>query len=118
VQTLDDAIDSLGAVAARLVLCGHTHVPMLAQMAPGEHARLRSIEPGVEYSLAGIRVLINPGSVGQPRDRDPRSSIVLLDTDAQQVTWHRVRYDVAAAQRAIETAGLPRELAKRLEHGR
>jgi diadenosine tetraphosphatase ApaH/serine/threonine PP2A family protein phosphatase len=118
VQTLDDAIDSLGAVAARLVLCGHTHVPMLAEFAPGELARLRSIEPNVPYSLAGMRALINPGSVGQPRDRDPRASIALLDTDARQITWHRIRYDIPAAQRAIEAAGLPRELAKRLEHGR
>jgi diadenosine tetraphosphatase ApaH/serine/threonine PP2A family protein phosphatase len=70
------------------------------------------------YSLAGKRALINPGSVGQPRDRDPRASVVLLDTDAQQVTWHRIRYDVAAAQKSIESAGLPRELAKRLEFGR
>jgi hypothetical protein len=44
--------------------------------------------------------------------------VVLFDTDAQQVTWHRIRYDVAAAQKSIESAGLPRELAKRLEFGR
>lgn len=118
VQTLDDAVDSLGAVAARVVFCGHTHVPMLAEISPGDQPKLRSIEPGAPYSLSGMRALVNPGSVGQPRDRDPRASVVLFDTNTQQVTWHRVQYDVATAQRAIASAGLPRELAKRLESGR
>lgn len=118
VQNRDDAVDALGAVAARIVLCGHTHVPMLVEISPGEPPQAITIEPGMPYSLAGKRALINPGSVGQPRDRDPRASVVLLDTDAQQVTWHRIRYDVAAAQKSIESAGLPRELAKRLEFGR
>lgn len=118
VQTLDDAVDSLGAVAAKWVLCGHTHVPMLAEMAPGARPVLRSIEPEVPYSVAGMRALINPGSTGQPRDGDPRASVVLLDTDASTVTWHRIPYDVQASQRAILAAGLPRELATRLERGR
>lgn len=118
VQTLDDAVDALGAVAARIILCGHTHVPMLVEVSPGEPPQLKTIEPGTPYSLAGKRALINPGSVGQPRDRDPRASVVLLDTDAQQVTWQRIRYDVATAQKSIESVGLPRELAKRLEFGR
>lgn len=118
VQTLDDAVDALGAVAARIVFCGHTHVPMLVEVSPGEPPQLKTIEPGMSYSLAGKRALINPGSVGQPRDRDPRASVVLLDTDAQQVTWQRIPYDVATAQKSIESVGLPRELAKRLEFGR
>ncbi len=118
VQTVDDAVDALGAVAARFVLCGHTHVPMLVELRPGSPANARTVEPGTPYSLAGTRALINPGSVGQPRDRDPRASVVLLDTDTHHVTWHRIAYDIAAAQRAILTAGLPGELAKRLERGR
>ncbi|HET9660539.1 MAG TPA: metallophosphoesterase family protein [Thermomicrobiales bacterium] len=118
VQTLDDATDALGAVAARVVFCGHTHVPMLVELQSGGASHMRTVEPGVPYSLAGMRALINPGSVGQPRDHDPRASVVLLDTDSQRVTWHRFRYDVVAAQRAILDAGLPAELAKRLERGR
>ena len=118
VQTLDDALDALGAVAARYVLCGHTHVPMLAQMVPGSAPSLRKIEPGVAYSLSGGRALVNPGSVGQPRDGDPRASILLLDTDAQIATWQRYPYDIQSAQQAIRSAGLPAELANRLAHGR
>jgi diadenosine tetraphosphatase ApaH/serine/threonine PP2A family protein phosphatase len=118
VQTLDEAANALGAVAERIVLCGHTHVPMFVELVPGADARTRSTEPGVPYPLAGMRALINPGSVGQPRDRDPRASVVLLDTDAQYVTWHRIRYDIAATQEAIRRAGLADELAKRLERGR
>lgn len=118
VQTLDDALDALGAVAAKYVLCGHTHVPMLAELVPGARPVARSVEAGVPYSIAGMRALVNPGSIGQPRDGDPRAAFVLLDTDAMTVTWHRVSYDVRAAQRGILDAGLPRELATRLERGR
>lgn len=118
VQTLDDAVSSLGAVSARYVLCGHTHVPMLAELVPGQPPHLRPIKPGVPYSIAGMRALINPGSVGQPRDGDPRASVILLDTDALTVTWLRFPYNVGAAQRSIVEAGLPQELASRLERGR
>lgn len=118
VQTLDDALDALGAVAERSILCGHTHVPMLAEIRPGVAPTLHRIEPGVAYPIGGMRALINPGSVGQPRDGDPRASSLLLDTEAQTVTWWRRAYDLQAAQRAILDAGLPRELAIRLERGR
>lgn len=118
IQDLDDALDALGAVAARFILCGHTHVPMLAQIVPGSAPALRSIEPGVAYPLAGTRALINPGSVGQPRDGDPRASVATIDTDDHTVIWHRFRYDIPAAQQAIRNAGLPIELAIRLERGR
>jgi len=118
VQTLDSAVDALAAVAERYIFCGHTHVPMLAELRPGSAPALRRIEPGVVYPISGVRALINPGSVGQPRDGDPRASSLLLDTEGQTVRWLRRAYDVAAAQRAILQAGLPRELAVRLERGR
>jgi len=118
VQTLDDAADSLGAVAAQFVLCGHTHVPMLAELDPASGPRLIRVEPGTEYSLAGKRALLNPGSVGQPRDSDPRAAAMLLDSDALTATWLRVPYDIERAQAAILDAGLPKELATRLARGR
>lgn len=118
IQTLDDAIDALGAVAARHVLCGHTHVPMLIQMVPGSLPALRPIEPGYAFSFAGMRILANPGSVGQPRDGDPRAAYLLLNTDTQTISWYRCSYDIPAAQRAIRSAGLPEELASRLARGR
>ena len=67
--------------------------------------------------LDGHRLLLNPGSVGQPRDGDPRASYLILDTDAQTATWQRVAYDVAAVGAAMRAAGLPARLAERLRHG-
>ncbi len=118
VQTLDDALDALAAVPERYVLCGHTHVPMLAESRPGAAPSLQRIDAGAAYPIGGMRALMNPGSVGQPRDGDPRASSLLLDTEAQTATWLRRAYDVQAAQRAILDAALPRELAIRLERGR
>ena len=64
------------------------------------------------------KYMINPGSVGQPRDGDPRAAFALYDTDKKSVTYHRVPYDIAAAQEKIFAAGLPERLAIRLEEGR
>ena len=118
VQSLDDAVNALTAVAAAFVLCGHTHVPMLAELGPVEDPRLVRVEPGRDYSLNGKRTLLNPGSVGQPRDGDPRAATLLLDTDGPTARWIRTAYDVEQAQRAILTEGLPKELAARLARGR
>ena len=77
-----------------------------------------SIDVGRPYSLSGKRALLNPGSVGQPRDGDPRAAALLLDTDAESATWVRIPYDIERAQRAILDVGLPKELAARLARGR
>ena len=69
-------------------------------------------------ALDDRRLILNPGSVGQPRDGDPRSSYLLIDTDAGHATWHRVEYDIAATQAAIAAAGLPPRLGRRLSLGR
>ena len=63
------------------------------------------------------RWLLNPGSVGQPRDGDPRAAWLELDTDAWTATYHRVEYDIDGAAEAIESAGLPAQLADRLYAG-
>ena len=62
--------------------------------------------------------MLNPGSVGQPRDGDPRASFAIFDTGERTITLRRVRYDIPAAQRKIIDAGLPEQLAERLEEGR
>jgi diadenosine tetraphosphatase ApaH/serine/threonine PP2A family protein phosphatase len=67
--------------------------------------------------LAPGRTLLNPGSVGQPRDGDPRAAYVLLDLDARTVSFRRVEYDIAATQAEIREAGLPELLAARLTLG-
>ncbi len=118
VQTVREAVDSLEAVDAQFVFCGHTHVPMLAEMGAGAAPRLVPIEVGRPYSLGGKRALLNPGSVGQPRDGDSRAAALIFDMDAESATWFRVPYDIERAQRAILDAGLPKELAGRLARGR
>jgi predicted phosphodiesterase len=66
----------------------------------------------------GHKYMVNPGSVGQPRDRDWRAAFAVYDSDSREVTFYRVPYDVAGAQRRILEAGLPKALAMRLEVGR
>jgi len=98
----------------KLCLFGHTHVPMLISTR-GVFADLRAtrsfqLEPGEIY-------MINPGSVGQPRDRCPLASFAIFDTEKLTVTFIRKPYDIAAAQRAIIQAGLPEKFARRLSAG-
>ena len=74
-------------------------------------------EGGTEVELGEKRWLLNPGSVGQPRDGDPRAAWLLLDLDAGTASFRRVEYPVADTQREIRDRGLPEALAARLEHG-
>jgi predicted phosphodiesterase len=93
---------------------GHTHVPVAfirdTGVRGGKYSRFR-VEPGRKY-------FVNVGSVGQPRDGDPRSAYVVYDIPQQTIELRRLDYDIAAAQRKIRAAGLPERLADRLEHGR
>jgi diadenosine tetraphosphatase ApaH/serine/threonine PP2A family protein phosphatase len=68
--------------------------------------------------LSSHKYLINPGSIGQPRDGDPRAAYAIVDTDARRMSLHRVDYDIEDAQRKILEAGLPQFLAVRLAAGR
>ena len=107
---------SLDLLATRIGLHGHTHIPAAFLE---EDGRIEVLSPsdGSELELRGRRALVNPGSVGQPRDGDPRSSFLVLDTDADTVRWRRTEYDVAAVQAAMRSAGLPPSLAARLGLG-
>ena len=83
-----------------------------------EDGRIVSIAPsdGSTLELSG-RALLNPGSVGQPRDGIPDSSYMLIDTERDLVSWHRVPYDIEAVQAAMEHARLPSRLVQRLSYG-
>jgi predicted phosphodiesterase len=111
------ALENLAVLETDVGLHGHTHVPVAFCLGPAD--RLAVVWPARGESLAidGRRALINPGSVGQPRDGDPDASYLLLDPDAATVTWHRVPYDIPAVQAAIRAAGLPGRLADRLAFG-
>jgi len=109
-----------------ICLIGHTHVPMvLESIEPNPEVELTAPEvtayiPSHEHPIVlqpGRRYICNPGSVGQPRDCDPRASFAILDLEAGTFTVHRVEYDVAAAQAATQQTGLPTILADRLAIG-
>jgi predicted phosphodiesterase len=118
-----DRLDALRAFeAARRPVClfGHTHHAVVIAL---EGDRLETTLPGgassVDIALRdGVRYLINPGSVGQPRDGDPRAAYAVLDTTVRRVTLKRVPYPIERAQRRIREAGLPAVLAQRLAFGR
>ncbi len=97
---------------------GHTHVPMIIGLGTGEV----HLPKGPEcYGLTlenRQRYLINPGSVGQPRDNDPRACAAIFDQAKNQIEYIRVDYDIAAAQEKIIKAGLPGYLADRIAAGR
>jgi diadenosine tetraphosphatase ApaH/serine/threonine PP2A family protein phosphatase len=98
-----------------LLFFGHTHVACVFQHL--ENGAVSQHEPHSFFLAPGSRYIVNAGSVGQPRDGDPRASFALLDTDAQRVEFFREEYDIEQAQRRIIDAGLPRILATRLSHG-
>jgi predicted phosphodiesterase len=98
-----------------LVLVGHSHVAL--EIAWIDDTLTGGLAPdGTEMPLEG-RVLLNPGSVGQPRDGDPRAAYLVLDLERRTGTFHRVDYDVARTQTEMHAAGLPEALAARLTHG-
>ncbi len=99
-------------------IVGHSHLPFVFEERRDGVPRLRRMDDGDEVAIGNTRLILNPGSVGQPRDGDPRASYVLYDEPAALLTWHRVAYDIEATQRKIIAAGLPRWLADRLSEGR
>ena len=80
-------------------------------------AEVYALAPDQELDLLAGRYLINPGSVGQPRDRDPRAAYAILNTDLGSVVTRRVEYDIAATQKQMAMANLPEVLITRLAHG-
>ena len=123
IHTGSIARDNIDHFATPYCLVGHTHVPRiyrLADDAAAERAGCTVYGPVYDRDivLAGPhRLIINPGSVGQPRDRDPRSSYALLDTESARWRYRRVRYDVETTQAAMRKAGLPDRLIARLAYG-
>jgi predicted phosphodiesterase len=108
------AYAGLAATPQDVVLVGHSHVALAFRLST---TTLATAAEGTEVELADDRWLLNPGSVGQPRDGDPRAAWLLLGLDAGRARFRRVEYDVAATQAEMREEGLPEALAARLEHG-
>ena len=136
---IHQAMDNFSYQYTQICFCGHSHVPiayckkMLAR--PGElpvdELKLWAVKPDEEGMMfrsdeadeivlpiqPGCKYLVNVGSVGQPRNRDPRASFAVYDDELRTLTRYRLPYDIAGTQEKIRAAGLPECLATRLEHG-
>jgi predicted phosphodiesterase len=110
------ALASLHLTSERVVLVGHSHVALALSEVDGS-MRGGLAPEGAQVALDAGRWLLNPGSVGQPRDGDRRAAWLLLDTDAGTASFRRSEYDVEATQSEIRAAGLPDSLAARLASG-
>jgi len=104
-------------------LVGHTHVPRVYRLVLDagtgrEHCTAHSPVLDLDIGLRGDqRLILNPGSVGQPRDKDPRAAYALLDTELETWRFRRVRYDFEVTQSQMRQAGLPERLIARLAYG-
>jgi len=107
----------LDAQSERLCLIGHSHVALSFTRDEGELATGEPRRDGTRLDISSGEWLLNPGSVGQPRDGDPRAAWLLLDLDGMTAGYKRTQYDVAGAAAAIRAARLPDSLAERLEYG-
>jgi predicted phosphodiesterase len=110
------ARSALELTTSDIVLVGHSHIPIALKLADGTLAGGLA-KGGSELELSEGRWLINPGSVGQPRDGDPRAAYLLLDLDARHAHFRRLPYDIEATQAEIRENGLPEDLAARLATG-
>ncbi len=100
-------------------LVGHTHTPVIFQQAEGNGLQVRELQPsgGERIHLGPERLILNPGSVGQPRDGDPRASYIILDDEAMTIEFQRVTYPVEKTRAKMIKHGLPARLVLRLGYG-
>lgn len=110
-----DACVTMARMRTLLCFIGHTHVPGLFSY---DDNKVSSIESGEIRVDGDMKYLINVGSVGQPRDGDPRASYAIYDDEKASIEIRRVEYDVKKAQKKILSSGLPPRLAYRLSEGR
>jgi predicted phosphodiesterase len=107
----------LDVQARRISLIGHSHVALSFSRVPGSPASGQTRSEDEDVDVREGEWLVNPGSVGQPRDGDPRAAWMELDLDAWRAVYRRTEYDIAGAAAAIRSARLPDSLAERLQYG-
>jgi predicted phosphodiesterase len=114
-----EALNVFRHTAFPVTFFGHSHFPVIFALSPDAITTILTVAPSFRFKLKeGVRYLVNPGSVGQPRDGNPYTSFAFYDSDTRVVTIHRIPYAVKDAQKKILRAGLPRPLADRLAIGR
>jgi diadenosine tetraphosphatase ApaH/serine/threonine PP2A family protein phosphatase len=134
------AVDNFAYQFTQICFCGHSHVPVAFEKKPLASMAERSVDVIEDWAPViteedvaagrflraeffpveikpGYKYLFNVGSIGQPRNRDPRSSFAVYDTGARTITRYVIPYDIATAQAKIIAAGLPERLARRLSTG-
>jgi diadenosine tetraphosphatase ApaH/serine/threonine PP2A family protein phosphatase len=116
VLSAEAAAAALELTEAPVVMVGHSHVPLAIALTDGSIEGGHAPE-GAEAELGGSRLLLNPGSVGQPRDGDARAAWLLLDLGSSRARFLRTEYPVERTQAEIRERGLPDVLAERLAHG-
>ncbi|MFA4925822.1 MAG: metallophosphoesterase family protein [Candidatus Aminicenantales bacterium] len=113
-----DAVEAFSYISTPVCFFGHTHFPFLYvekdETVEGTFIEKFPFEVKLEK---GARYLINPGSIGQPRDRDPRAAYAIYDSKSNRLKFNRVEYDIAESQRKILATDLPAALAERLSLG-
>ncbi len=114
----EQAQDCLALLRTPHGLVGHSHLPLWFGLPEGGGAvTYGSLSEEAPLRLSGGRFILNPGSVGQPRDGDPRAAYAIYESEANAVTGYRVEYDIATVQAKVVAAGLPATLAQRLSMG-
>lgn len=118
ITTVEQAAEAFADTSAPYILIGHTHIPMV--YVRDSHGKIYDGVPETNTSLrlGNERILINPGSVGQPRDGDPRAAYAVIDSDKLMVEFHRVEYDIERVQKVMRKVGASEWLASRLSYGR
>ena len=119
----NDATMALNSASRPLCLYGHTHLPAIFRVVDHDMASFEGDAPDPDREVVvrlqrGAQYLINAGSIGQPRDGDPRAGYGVLDDEAREMRLYRVAYPIQSAQQKIMAAGLPASLANRLALGR
>jgi len=112
-----EASESFKFMETSIGFFGHTHFPIIYYMR-NEKLDIVPLSENTRIKLdANTRYLINPGSIGQPRDKNPSSSFIIFDSTKMEISFNRFAYEVGRTQKKIREAGLPELLASRLEAG-
>lgn len=116
ILTLGDAEENFGSFNTQVCLIGHSHRPVIVE----KHGDKRAVQRREETMVLDpdCRYIINVGSVGQPRDGDPRACYMVYDSETDEISYRRVEYDLASAQAKMREANMPGYLVDRLSSGK